>query len=401
MQNLNRRNFLKAGLVSAGMLPVALYANPKDSKDSSYYAPRKLVRHPNPYPFFGTHQQGITTPAQKHIYFLVLDLHTKSREDIKQVFQTWTAYAEKLTQGKNVAPYGKNILIPPLDTGEADSLNPYALTLTFGVGAGFFEKLGLQSLKPKKLKDLPHFPRDQLRKEFSGGDICIQACANDPQVAFHAVRNLVRSARLQVTMKWSQMGFNSYEDSETPRNLFAFKDGTGNPTQDALNEAVWVKSKDWLNDGSYLVVRRVQMHLETWDRTHLKGQNDTFGRRRDTGAAYGQTKEFDAVEITDKSGNNILPENSHVFLAKKTGVQILRRSFSYASGIDAKTGQFDAGLLFISFQKDPEQFITIQNSLGNTDRMNEYITHIGSGLFACFAGVSQKGGDYIGRALLG
>ena len=90
-----------------------------------------------------------------------------------------------------------------------------------------------------------------------------------------------------------------------------------------------------------------------------------------------------------------------MFLAKKAGVEILRRSFSYASGVDSRTGQFDAGLLFISFQKDPAQFIAIQNTLGNVDKMNEYITHIGSGLFACFGGVSEKKGDYLGRALLG
>ncbi|HDL4146941.1 TPA: Dyp-type peroxidase, partial [Mannheimia haemolytica] len=46
----------------------------------------------------------------------------------------------------------------------------------------------------------------------------------------------------------------------------------------------------------------------------------------------------------------------------------------------------------------PEQFIKIQNALGNVDKMNEYITHIGSGLFACFAGVKDEN-DYLGKAL--
>lgn len=396
-KKLERRDFLKnVAIVGAGIFSPAF-------ADSSIHAQRVSSTIANKYPFFGIHQQGIITPPQKHIYFLVLDLHTHSRSEIKEVFQTWTAYASKLTKGENVAPYGSNMLVPPSDTGEADSLNPSNLTLTFGVGASFFEKLGLKSACPKALKDLPHFPRDQLRKEFSGGDICIQACADDPQIAFHAVRNLVRVARLKVTMKWSQMGFNSYENNDTPRNLFAFKDGTINPAANELDKVVWVKDKSWLNNGSYLVIRRVQMHLETWDRTHLKGQNDTFGRKRDTGAAFGKNDEFEQadIEALDENGKRIMPENSHVFLAKKTGIQILRRSFSFASGIDARTGQFDAGLLFISFQKDPMQFIKIQNALGNTDRMNEYITHIGSGLFACFGGVSQKNGDYIGRTLLG
>lgn len=398
MKELNRRSFLKSIMIAgAGVLTPAV-VNAESKVHTQRVSPVA-----NKYPFFGIHQQGIATPAQKHIYFLVLDLHTDSLADIREVFQVWTAYASKLTVGENVEPYSKNMLLPPSDTGEADSLNPSNLTLTFGVGPGFFDKLGLQSLRPAALKDLPHFPRDQLRAEFSGGDICIQACANDPQVAFHAVRNLVRVARLKVTMKWSQMGFNSYEGKDTPRNLFAFKDGTVNPTPDELDKVVWIKDGTWLDNGTYLVMRRVQMHLETWDRTNLKGQNDTFGRRRDSGAAFGKKYEFDPVDIEakDKDGERIMPEDSHVFLAKNAGVQVLRRSFSFASGVDARTGQFDAGLLFISFQKNPDQFIQIQNMLGNVDKMNEYITHIGSGLFACFGGVSQKSGDYIGRALLG
>ena len=142
------------------------------------------------------------------------------------------------------------------------------------------------------------------------------------------------------------------------------------------------------------------MHLETWDRTHLNGQEETFGRHRDSGAPLGQQEEFQAVDLEQKNANGekIIPEISHLHLAKKVGHNILRRSFSYASGIDPKTGQFDAGLLFISFQKHPQQFIDIQNSLGNIDKMNEYITHIGSGLFACFAGVTDEN-DYLGKAL--
>ena len=68
-----------------------------------------------------------------------------------------------------------------------------------------------------------------------------------------------------------------------------------------------------------------------------------------------------------------------------------------ASGIDDKS-QFDTGLLFISYQKDPKAFIDIQNAFGNVDKMNEYITHIGSGIFDCFPGVKDEN-DYLGKTL--
>lgn len=386
-----RRDFLKhATLVGAGLMAsTAGYA----------LTPRATTPFAQSHSFYGEHQQGIATPVQKHVYFMVLDLHTKEIAQIKEMFQTWTQYSANLTAGKNVQPYGENAYVPTVDTGEADGLNPYNLTLTFGVSPSFFEKLGIEKLKPELLKDLPHFPRDQLREQYQHGDICIQACADDPQIAFHAVRNLVRIARSSITMRWSQSGFNSFENTDTPRNLFGFKDGTGNPQGAELDKTVWYQGSDWLKNGSFLAVRRIQMHLETWDRTNLKGQEETFGRYRDSGAAIGMKHEFDPVDLekTDEKGNKIA-DISHLHLAKKTGLNVLRRSFSYASGVDPKTGQFDAGLLFISFQKDPKQFITIQNSLGNIDKMNEYITHIGSGLFACFAGV-KDGNDYLGKAL--
>lgn len=352
--------------------------------------------------FYGEHQAGIVTPAQRHIYFLVLDLHTTDLQEIREVFKRWTAYANLLAKGENILPYGDNPHIPPADTGEADSLNAYNLTLTFGVAPSFLQKLGLDVQRPPDFADLPAFPRDQIRSELSGGDVCIQSCADDPQVAFHAVRQLVRQARSSVTMKWSQSGFNAYDHGQdTPRNLFGFRDGSANQeTLRKADELIWVGSPGWLKGGSYLVARKIQMHLETWDRTSLKGQEETFGRGRASGAPMGGKAEFDAADVNarDTKGQYLIPENSHMGLSKRSGIQLLRRSFSYADGIDPVTGQFDAGLLFVSFQRSPGQFIGVQAALGRVDRMTEYITHIGSGLFACFGGVSE--GQYIGQALL-
>ena len=353
------------------------------------------------YDFYGEHQAGITTPSQRNIYFLVMDLHTDKLDDVKQMFKDWTTYAANLTQGKNIKPYEKNPFVPPTDTGEADSMGAYGLTLTFGISPSFLKKMGLTHKQPKEFQDLPKFPRDQLRENLTGGDICIQACAEDAQVAFHAVRQLVRQARSNITMRWSQSGFVGFDTgNQTPRNLFAFKDGTANQsTIKAADKNLWADAPDWMKGGTYLVTRIIQMHLETWDRTSLKGQEDTFGRHRDSGAAIGQKGEFDTFDVhaKDAQGKAVIPEISHMGLAKRTGVEMLRRSYSYSSGIIPATGQFESGLLFISFQKSPEQFIIIQNALGRLDKMNEYTTHIGSGLFACFGGILQ--GGYIGQAL--
>lgn len=391
-KKMDRREFLKkAGIGGAGLAlglsgASAFFANKEQGS-------KNIADGQEEISFYGKHQAGITTPMQKNIYFVVLDLRTTDKNELIQLFKDWTDYSQKLVNGELVKKDGSNALLPPSDTGETVGLNPYRLTLTFGVSASFLTKLGLEKKRPKLFRDLPAFPKEQLREQYTGGDIVIQACADDEQVAFHAVRNLIRKGRNKVTMKWSQSGFAAIGDRmETPRNLFGFKDGTANVTTEKdFDKVVWSDSQDWMKNGSYMAVRRIIMHLETWDRTNLQEQENTFGRHKESGAPFGKKNEFDEVDLS------LLPADSHVRLAKEVDLPILRRSYSYSDGIDPKTGQFDAGLLFIAFQKDPDSFVKIQTNLGAVDKMNEYVTHIGSGLFACFGGVKE--GGYIGQDL--
>ena len=399
-KKITRRDFLKkAGIVGAGAAigasgAGAIFANMFNDKANQVVGDEKIS-------FYGQHQSGIATPVQKNVYFAVLDLHSLNKEEIKKMFKDWTDYSQKLMKGELVAPELKNHLVPPIDTGETVGLNPYRLTLTFGISPSFLDKLKLDNKKLDEFKDLPHFPRDQIKDKYKGGDICIQACADDAQVAFHAVRNLVRKGRALITLKWTQAGFLPIGNGkETPRNLFGFKDGTENPkNNNDFKNVVWYDKNNWLKDGTYMIVRRIQMHLETWDRTNLQEQENTFGRYKESGAPFGETDEFATIDINKKGpdGKPILPIDSHVYLAKKAEVKIARRAFSYSNGIDEVSGQFDAGLLFICFQKHPDQFIKIQNSLGNDDKLNEYITHVGTGIFACFGGIKE--GEYIGQKL--
>ncbi|WP_411268472.1 iron uptake transporter deferrochelatase/peroxidase subunit [Macrococcus capreoli] len=402
--NMSRRDFLKiASIGGAGVvvgstgLGTSLLAINHFGKDN------KHTKHK--VNFYGKYQSGIISDVQKHVYFVVLELHSTEVNEVKEMFKQWTAHSIKLMNGDLIAPLTNNTMLPTIDTGEAKGLDAARLTLTYGVSPTFFDKLKITEKRPKDLKDLPHFPKDQLDDKFTGGDIFIQACSDDPQVNFHAIRNLIRASSGIVTMKWAQTGFNSFEEKDgkvqTPRNLFSFKDGTGNPKaheQDALDQYIFANS-GWEKNGSYLVVRKIQMHLETWDRTALEDQEATFGRHRDSGAPLGKKNEFDTVNIEekDKEGNYVIPEDSHVHLAKKAKTKMLRRSFSYTNGVNEQTGAFDAGLIFVSYQKSPEQFTRIQNMLGRIDRMNEYITHRGSGVFLVFPGIKE--GGYIGETL--
>ena len=162
-------------------------------------------------PFWGAHQGGITTPLQSHTYAAALDLVTTKRDDVVAMLRAWTSVAAKMSLGQPAQPPGPNTGPPP-DSGEALGLPAARLTLTFGFGAGLFAKdgedrYGIAAQRPQALVDLPSFHGDELVETRAGGDLSVQACADDPQVAFHAVRQLVRFAYGIAKVRWAQTGF--------------------------------------------------------------------------------------------------------------------------------------------------------------------------------------------------
>lgn len=363
--------------------------------------------------FRGARQAGITTPAQDRLHFVALDVVTDDAAELRDLLTAWTRAAERMTIGAEAVPGGAvgggpwNV---PQDTGEALDLVPANLTVTIGYGPSLFDsRFGLAARRPEALRDLPAFAGDDLDPSRSGGDLCIQACADDPQVAVHAVRNLVRMGFGVVAVRWSQLGFGRTSSTSTtqvtPRNLFGFKDGTANVKAEegaALDEHVWVAAEDvpgesgWMAGGSYLVARRIRMHIEVWDRSPLKDQEDTIGRDKKEGAPLGQRGEFAEPDFTAPSldGGPRIPVDSHVALAHPSnlgGIRILRRGYNFTDGTDGQ-GHLDAGLFFVAFVRDAHaQFVPMQRALAARDRLNEYVEHTGSALFACPPGLAEDG----------
>ncbi|MEV0205032.1 iron uptake transporter deferrochelatase/peroxidase subunit [Streptomyces sp. NPDC050788] len=357
--------------------------------------------------FHGAHQAGIATPVQDRLHFAAFDVQSDDRAAFVRMLKDWTAAARRMTAGKAVGDgaYGGLAEAPPDDTGEALGLKPSRLTLTIGFGPSLFEKFGLKDRRPAALVDLPQFPGDNLDKSRTGGDLCIQACADDPQVAVHAIRNLARIGMGTVNIRWSQLGFgktsSTTPDAQTPRNLMGFKDGTRNiagTETDRLKKFVWVgdgDGPDWMTGGSYLVARRIRMHIETWDRTSLQEQEDIFGRDKGEGAPVGKAKEHDEPFL------KAMKPDAHVRLAhpdSNGGVTILRRGYSFTDGTDG-LGRLDAGLFFLAYQRDVRKgFVPLQRRLSAQDALNEYIQHVGSAVFAVPPGVRDKD-DWWGSTL--
>lgn len=403
---ITRRRLLGAG--AAGGLVVAGFAGGRATAPESPDPEQQTV------PFEGAHQAGIVTPAQNRLHFASFDLTTERRSELRQLLVDWTEASRRMVGGEPAGPDNSAPLLPPEDTGEAVGLGPANLTVTFGLGPTIFDqRFGLAGQRPEQLEELPPLPGDELDRNISDGDLCIQACADDPQVAFHAVRNLTKIAQGRAVMRWCQLGFGrtakTGAEQETPRNLMGFKDGTNNILNDdqaALDDFVWAgeEAPDWMRGGSYLVTRRIRMLIEPWDRTFLREQEDVFGRAKESGAPLGEAKENDPVNLdaTGPDGRPLIRTDAHIRQAAPSvngGQRILRRGYSFTDGFDTVRGQLDAGLFFICFQRDPrKQFVPIQERLGQNDSLNEYIVHTGSALFAVPPGVAGPDG-FIGEGL--
>jgi deferrochelatase/peroxidase EfeB len=314
-------------------------------------------------------------------------------------------------QGKPVGPLQTSFQAP-VDTGEAVGLAPSRLTITIGLGPSIFARgrFGLAGKRPGPLVTLPHFNNERLVASYCGGDLGIQICADDPQVAFHAAHDLIRLAAPTATPKWSLAGFGKTSNSRrqaTPRNLMGFKDGTNNIMVEdhaAMDRFVWTgapESPAWMHGGSYMVVRRIAMIFQHWDQTSLDQQEATFGRHKISGAPLGGVHEHDPLNLKARAhGQFVIPADAHIRLASPNynhGQRILRRGYSYDNGIDPDAGTVAAGQMFICFQRDPrKQFIPIQTRLQG-DALVAHTSHIGSAIFACPPGASP--GGFVGETL--
>jgi deferrochelatase/peroxidase EfeB len=357
---------------------------------------------------------------QDHLHFASFDMAPGTdRADLIKLLKDWSYASSRMTQGLEVSASGAvggNPEVPPDDTGEALDLPASGLTITIGFGPSLFslegnDRYGLAAQQPTELKRLPPFVGDMLKTEWSHGDLFVQACADDPQVAVHAVRNLTRICFGKASIRWSQMGFGRTSKTtsaqQTPRNLMGFKDGTNNILAEdtaAISEHVWLAGSDqpsWLSGGSFLVARKIEMLIESWDRVRLTEQEAIFGRSKGAGAPLSGGTEFTDPDFNaTAAGVTLIEPTAHVRLAhhsQNNGVRILRRGYNYVDG-NNEYGRLDAGLFFLSFQRSPEQFVTLQRNLA-TDVLNEYIRHVGSAVFAVPPGA--RDGGFIGESLLG
>lgn len=350
-------------------------------------------------PFYGTHQAGVETPPQAHATLIALDLRPEvDRDALRRLMQVLSDDAARLSQG-----------VAALADSEPELAHvPARLTVTFGFGPELVRRgAAEQSALPTWLRPLPAFGVDRLEEAWNDGDLLIQVAADDAFTVAHAQRMLLKDARSFTTVRWTQTGFRRAHGSEksgtTMRNLFGQVDGTVNPapTTEDFESLVWI-TDGWLAGGTSMVVRRISMDLDTWDRLDRSGREQSTGRFLSNGAPLTGTEEHDEpdFEATTAIGFPVIAEFSHIRRARSedTSQRIFRRGYNYD---EAPTGDqvSSSGLLFVSFQADVDaQFVPLQQRLDDLDLLNEWTTPIGSAVFAIPPGCTE--GGYVGETLL-
>lgn len=366
----------------------------------------------NIVPFYGRHQAGITTTPPTCLALAAFDLATSSQDDVRLVLRSWTESAARMTEGKPASGASPGVASPPPDSGEAVGAGPQHLTITFGFGPGLFTTLGMPQRRPAGLQALPAMPGDQLDPSLSDGDIVVQACADSELVATHAIRQLIRSSAPLLVPRWLQTGFGiaarAPQVASTPRNLFGFKDGTGNPAPGsaALRDAVWIAAPDqprWARGGTFMAVRRIRSDLSEWDADSLREQQTAFGRVKGSGAPLSGGTEYTRPDFSaTRNGRPMIPRHAHIRVARPHAGEapMLRRGCNFDDGLTAD-GQLDAGQIFVAFVRDLQsQFVPSLTRVMKDDVLTKhYTTHVGSAVFVIPPGARE--GEYVGQTLFG
>ncbi|HEY6761295.1 MAG TPA: Dyp-type peroxidase [Baekduia sp.] len=407
MSPIDRRTFVRrtlglAGAAGAGALGAERLDRPAAAHAADPPAQGVAPGVLDAVGFDGPHQAGILTPPQQEGTVAALDAVATNRNDLMFALQALTTRARILAVG-GVSPL-LEVDSPPYDSGIlGPAVAPGGLTITIGFGASLFgDRYGLADKKPDKLVRMPPFAGENLDPEQTHGDLLLQICANQRDTVVHALRELMRTTRGAFELRWAVDGFQGTKrgpsPKSSPRNLFAFRDGTANPDvtdRTKMQQLVWTP-----DGGSYQVVRIIRMHVEFWDRVGLREQEGMIGRGRDSGAPLGGDDEYqDPRYDLDPKGKRI-PLDAHIRLAnprtKETADQVLlRRGYNYHRGFDA-AGALDQGLLFVAYNQDPErQFATVQSRLAG-EPMVDYFTHVGGGYFYVPRGTGGKTG-WIGQ----
>jgi dye decolorizing peroxidase len=394
---ISRRGLLggtaAAAAAAAGAAAGSIATGAVASQNQETFAAKRALE------FYGPHQMGIEADLQAVTNFVVFDI--KDTTDAAAMLRWMTLLTDDISR----LSVGEPILADP---NPELAIGAARFSAYVGFGPSLFRTLGLESQMPTGFGPLPAFKVDQLRDEFSGGDVLIHIAADDPIVLSHGTRGLIRDSLPFASVRYSQSGFahtpGMVPAGLTHRNLMGQVDGTANPKlgTDDFDQVVWIEDGPaWIQGGTQLVFRRIAMQLNTWDQLGAPAKEEVIGRKLSNGAPLTGEDEQDVPDFSARhpNGLTVIPDFAHIRRASPQNVtdRMFRRPFSYEAA-PASDGTPDVGLLWTAYQKDmTKQFIPVQRRLDELDLLNQWTVPIGSSEFAVAGGVVR--GQVIAQAL--
>ncbi|MDP9794283.1 deferrochelatase/peroxidase EfeB [Catenuloplanes nepalensis] len=266
-------------------------------------------------------------------------------------------------------------------------------TATVAVGAALFDgRFGLSA--PRRLAPMPAFRADVLDPAWCHGDLLVQVSGESADAVAAPLSPPVPGTH----ERWRIAGHHPPSPDGAVRNLFGFREGSGNPdTGDAalMDRVVWIGPDDgepgWCVGGTYQVVRLIALAMPTWDRETDQEHERVFGRSKSTGAPLGRVHETDRPDHAADPDGRVIGLDAHIRRANPgEPPRMLRRGYSYHR-------ESDAGQIFISYQRDPEHgFATVQRRLAG-EALERYTLPFGGGYFLAL----PHDDAFPGRAMLG
>ena len=401
-RRVSRRHLLLGGaagtLGAAGAVGIDLLGRTPVAPTT---APVAALAGAETVPFHGIHQAGIETAPQAHAAYHALNLRDETDASaLRRMMRILTDDAARLSQGTSALA----------DSEPELAVVPARLTVTFGFGPGLVARAAGDAAVPSWLRPLPAFTVDRLDPAYGDGDLLLHIAADDPLTVAHASRMLLKDTRSFATLRWTQTGFRRATGSEKPgttmRNLFGQVDGTVNlsPGTPDFEQLVWRETgPSWMAGGTGFVLRRIAMDLDKWDELDRSGREQSVGRTLSNGAPLTGVNETDKADFTATTaiGFPVIPEFSHMRRARSDDPdeRIFRRAYNYDDTAIPGDSVSNSGLLFVSYQADVDtQFVPLQRRLDELDLLNQWVTPVGSAVFAIPPGCKPDG--YIGDTLL-
>ncbi len=386
MSELSRRGLVAYG-AAGGAVALGAVGVFAASREGSSAAPTSALRRT--YSPHGVHQAGIDTPAPAITTAVAYDLAAGvGAEALARLMRVWSSDIDALMAGRG------GLGDPTKEISSAGM----SLSITVGFGPRVFTLPGLADKRPEGFVEIPGLRTDRLQDRWSGGDLIVMVAADDETSVAHAERVLTRDAATFASVRWRQTGFwRGYDQNGSPttgRNLFGQLDGTGNPSGETLDKAVWVDDGSWMAGGTTMMLRRFQLNLDVWDTLTRERQEKVVGRTLATGAPLTGVAERDVMDLAakDSDGQYVIAANAHARLAhpdSNSGRRMLRRGLNYVYDED---GRRTSGLMFIAFVRSiAGQLTPVLQRLDQTDALNEWTTPIGSSIWAFPGGYPTDG----------